>query len=226
MQEDHHSQERRQHGHHGTPPWARAMSPDDRGDRGDHGDRDHGDRGGPPFRRRRGGRRGFAFAEPGFFGRGQKAGRGDVRAAILTLLAEKPMHGYQIIGELSERSGGVWSPSPGSIYPTLQLLEEEGLIRGEESDGKKVFTLTEAGQAAHASRPEGRRAPWDQVGGDVDSALIDLRDAIGQVAGAVRQIARAGTDSQVAQAKKLLIDTRRGLYRILAEDDETEDGTS
>jgi len=156
--------------------------------------------------------------EAGFFGRGQKAGRGDVRAAILTLLAEKPMHGYQIIRELGERSGGVWSPSPGSIYPTLQMLEEEGLIRGEESEGKKVFTLTEAGQAALATRAAGRRPPWDEVGADVDSALIDLRDTIGQVAVAVRQIAHTGTAAQVASAKTLLLETRRGLYRILAED--------
>jgi len=184
---------------------------------------DHGGYGRPAFRGRRGRGRGFPGGEPGFFGRGQKAGRGDVRAAILTLLAEKPMHGYQIIRELSERSGGVWSPSPGSIYPTLQLLEEEGLIRGQESDGKKVFTLTEAGQATLATRAAGRQAPWEEVGADVDAALIELRDAIGQVAAAVRQIAHAGTAAQVAAAKKLLIDTRRGLYRILAEDPSATD---
>jgi len=203
--EDRHFEDRRHHAHHGIPPWARAMNPDDR----------FGGR--PPFRGRRG-RRGFPGGEPGFFGRGQKAGRGDVRAAILTLLAEKPMHGYQIIRELGERSGGVWSPSPGSIYPTLQMLEEEGLIRGEESEGKKVFTLTEAGQAVLATRDSDRRPPWDEVGADVDSALIDLRDTIGQVAAAVRQIAHAGTAAQVARAKALLTETRRGLYRILAED--------
>jgi DNA-binding PadR family transcriptional regulator len=225
LTEDHHFEDRRQHGRHGTPPWVRAMSPDEHGPGGPGGRGGRGQGGGPPFGRR-GGRGGFAFGEPGFFGRGQKAARGDVRAAILTLLAETPMHGYQIIGELSERSGGVWSPSPGSIYPTLQLLEEEGLIRGAESDGKKVFTLTEAGLATLATRAEGRRAPWDEVGADVDSALVELRDAIGQVAGAARQIARAGTGAQVAQAKKLLVDTRRSLYRILAEDDAAEDATN
>jgi DNA-binding PadR family transcriptional regulator len=207
-----HYEHHEHHEHHGMPPWARGMSADERGGYGR-----------PPFRGRRGRGRGFSGGEPGFFGRGQKAGRGDVRAAILTLLAEQPMHGYQIIRELSERSGGVWSPSPGSIYPTLQLLEEEGLIRGQESDGKKVFTLTEAGQATLATRAPGRRAPWDEVGADVDSALIDLRDAIGQVAVAARQIAHAGTGAQVAGAKKLLIETRRGLYRILAEDPSVAD---
>jgi len=101
-----------------------------------HGhDHDHGHRGRPPFGPGFGP---FGFGGP-FFGRGPKVGRGDVRAAILVLLAEEPMHGYQVIQELAERSGGVWRPSPGSIYPTLQLLEDEGLIRGTEEDGKRRF---------------------------------------------------------------------------------------
>jgi DNA-binding PadR family transcriptional regulator len=193
------------------PSWAAGMNPDDFGR--------------PPFRGRRGRGRGFPGGEPGFFGRAHKAGRGDVRAAILTLLAEEPMHGYQIIRELNERSGGVWSPSPGSIYPTLQLLEDEGLIRGEESDGKKVFTLTQAGRDTLATRAAGRRAPWDEVGTDVDPALVDLRDAVGQVAAAVRQVAHAGTAGQVAGARKLLIETRRRLYGILAEEPSAADDT-
>src|SRR5712691_12502137 len=112
--------------------------------------RRHGSRhGGPPFGP------GFGPWGPGFggpfFGRGPKVGRGDVRAAILALLAEdSPMHGYQVIQELTERSGGVWRPSPGSIYPTLQLLEDEGLVRSEEVEGKRVFHLTEAGTAEAA----------------------------------------------------------------------------
>src|SRR6266567_4286449 len=82
---------------------------------------------------------------PGGFGRGPKVGRGDVRAAILVLLTEGPMHGYQVIHELTDRSGGMWRPSPGSVYPTLQLLEDEGLVRSEEVEGKRIFQLTEAG---------------------------------------------------------------------------------
>lgn len=180
--------------HHGPAVWARGMRNARRG-------------------------RGFPPGSPGsFFGHGPRAGRGDVRAAILALLAESPMHGYQIIREITERSGGVWTPSPGSVYPTLQQLEDEDLVSADSSEGKKVFSLTETGRAANAARP-GSRSPWEEVGDDVDAALIDLRDGIAQVAAAVRQIARGGTPPQVAGAKAILADTRRALYRILAEDE-------
>jgi DNA-binding PadR family transcriptional regulator len=193
--------------HHGPPPWGWGMSPSDSWGHGR-----------PPFGRRGGRGRGVRGGPPGFFGRGPMAARGDVRAAILTLLDEEPMHGYQILREIGERSGGVWSPSPGSIYPTLQLLEDEGLVASEESDGKRVFHLTEAGRDTLSARPAGQPAPWDEVGADVDVSLVDLRDAVSQVAGAVRQIAHAGTAPQIARAKALLIETRRALYRILAEE--------
>ena len=153
-----------------------------------------------------------------FFGHGPRASRGDVRAAILALLAESPMHGYQIISEITARSGGVWAPSPGSVYPTLQHLEDEDLVTSTTSEGKKVFSLTDAGRAQNEARTS-TRAPWEEVGEDVDTALIELRDGLAQIAGAVRQIARGGTTAQVAAAKKVLAETRRALYRILAEDD-------
>jgi DNA-binding PadR family transcriptional regulator len=188
-------------GDHG-PPWVRAMSSGER-----------------PFRGRRGHRPGFPPGSPGsFFGRGPRANRGDVRAAILGLLAEAPMHGYQIIQEIGARSGGVWTPSPGSVYPTLQHLEDEDLVTSDLSDGKKVFSITESGRAAYAARGSSR-APWEEVGDDVDDTLIELRDGVGQVVGAVRQIARGGTAAQVRAAQRLLADTRRALSRILAEDD-------
>ena len=201
----------RKHSHH-APPWAQDVSPEDEGGRGR-----------PPFRGHRGGRgrgRGFAGGEPGasFFGRGPRAGRGDIRAAILALLAEEPMHGYQVIQELGERTGGVWRPSPGSVYPTLQHLEEEGLVTGEDREGKKIFTLTEAGRAVLADRASGRRAPWEEVGGDVDAALVDLRDLARQLAIAVRQVAHAGSTGQVEAVKALLLEARRGVYRILADE--------
>jgi DNA-binding PadR family transcriptional regulator len=160
-----------------------------------------------------------------FFGRGPKVGRGDVRAAILVLLAEEPMHGYQVIQELTERSGGVWRPSPGSIYPTLQLLEDEGLIRGEESEGRRVFHLTDAGKAAVQSRGDKARAPWESFG---DAApLIDLREEGFGVAAAVMQVAQTGSERQVARAKEILNDARKSLYRLLAEDEPAseEDGS-
>ena len=189
--------------HHGPPPWVRAMKTGDQ----------------PPFRGRRGRGRGFAGGSPGsFFGHGPRANRGDVRAAVLALLAEAPMHGYQIIREIGERSGGIWTPSPGSVYPTLQHLEDEDLVTRDTADGKKVFSLTDAGREANDARP-GSRAPGEDVGDDVDGTLIELRDGVGQVAAAVRQIARGGTPSQVSAAKKVLAEARRSLYRILAEDD-------
>jgi DNA-binding PadR family transcriptional regulator len=160
----------------------------------------------------------MAFGPPGaFFGSGPRA-RGDVRAAVLALLAESPMHGYQIITEITDRSEGVWSPSPGSVYPTLQVLEEEGLVTSTTADGKKVFALTDAGRAANAARG-GDRAPWEEVSDGVDAAVLQLRDALGQIVGALKQIGRTGTAAQVAKARTVLTDARKSLYRILAEDD-------
>jgi DNA-binding PadR family transcriptional regulator len=197
------------------------------GDHHGHGSMTRGDeergRGRPPFKRGHG--RGFGGDERmgSFFGRGGRAGRGDVRSAILALLGEAPMHGYQIIGELAERTGGVWKLSPGSVYPTLQHMEDEGLLRHEQSEGRNVFSLTDAGREALAARA-GRPAPWDEVGATLDAGLFELKDIVGQVAVAVRQIAKVGTPAQLDTAKALLAETRRGLYRILAEDPAPEEG--
>ena len=154
-----------------------------------------------------------------FFGGRPKVGRGDVRAAILALLAEEPLHGYQIIQELSKRTGGVWRPSPGSIYPTLQQLEDEGLVRSEEMDGRRVYQLTDAGRAEAEKRREDLQAPWEEGTEDVDESLLELRDLAFQVGAAVMQVAHAGSDRQVARAKEILGETRRSLYRLLAEDE-------
>jgi DNA-binding PadR family transcriptional regulator len=143
-------------------------------------------------------------------------GRGDVRVAILFLLAEQPMHGYQVIQELAERSGGVWRASPGSIYPTLQQLEDEGLVRGTESEGRRVFELTESGRA-EVERRKGEPPPWD-MSGDT-GPFAGIRDEGFAVAAAVMQVARAGTPQQVARAKEILAETRRRLYGLLAEDE-------
>jgi DNA-binding PadR family transcriptional regulator len=181
------------------------------GHRGHHGRR----RFGPGFEAWGAGR----FPGP-FFGRGPKVGRGDVRAAILVLLGEGPMHGYQIIQELTERSGGVWRPSPGSVYPTLQLLEDEGLIRSEETEGRRVFQLTDAGKAEVAKRGEDAPRPWEAFGDA--GALIDLREVGFGVFAAVMQVAQTGNERQIQRAKEILSETRKSLYRLLAED-ETKD---
>jgi DNA-binding PadR family transcriptional regulator len=176
---------------------------------------------GPGHARRRRGSRGetFGFAGPPWFrGRGPRAGRGDVRAAILALLSEEPMHGYQIMRELTERSGGVWRPSPGSIYPTLQLLEDEGLVRGEESEGgRRLFHLTDEGREAAAATSSGQ-APWDVVAAGGDEKALAFRDLAFQVMVAARQVAQAGEPAQVDRAMDVLRETRRRLYGILAEE--------
>jgi len=155
------------------------------------------------------------------FMRGPRVKRGDVRAAALALLAEEPRNGYQIIQEIGERSEGVWRPSPGSVYPALQQLEDEALIQAETPEGgRRRYALTAEGQAYVAAHPDEVRAPWDVVARSVGDDAIELRDLFGQVAMAAIQVVRVGSDAQVSQAHKILTDARRSLYRILAADDE------
>ena len=145
-----------------------------------------------------------------------RATKGDVRAAVLAILAEKPMHGYQIIQEIEERSDGAWKPSPGSVYPTLQMLADEGLVAAEESTGKKTYSLTEAGRA-EASAAEGQSAPWEAAGAR-DSGRTALPKAGAKLAQAAATVGRSGTSEQVAKAVEVLDDARRKLYSILAQD--------
>lgn len=166
---------------------------------------------------------GGPFGGPPFFGGGRKRGRGDIRAALLALLAEEPMHGYQMMRELAERSEGAWRPSPGSVYPTLQQLEDEGLVRPSEEGGKRVFALTDAGREAAAAATGPR--PWEAAAAETDDAHAGLRDLVFQVMAATRQVVHAGTPAQLEQAKAVLKTARRDLYRILAEDDEGEAGS-
>jgi DNA-binding PadR family transcriptional regulator len=150
---------------------------------------------------------------------GGRRRRGDVRAAILALLDERPMHGYEMIQELEERSDGMWRPSAGSIYPTLQLLEDEGLIAGEEHEGKRRFTLTEAGREAAAKRSADRPPPWEQAAEGADDERQELFASIKQFAPAVVQIAQVGTPDQAQRAKAILDEARKKLYAILAEEE-------
>jgi DNA-binding PadR family transcriptional regulator len=162
---------------------------------------------------------GLWFGEPRL--RGPRARRGDVRAAALALLAEEPRNGYQIIQEIGERSGGVWRPSPGSVYPALQQLEDENLIRAEAGDGgRRAYVLTDAGRAYVADHPDEVRAPWDVVAGSAGGTALEMRRLIGQVAVAAFQVASVGTEDQVGQARKVLTEARKALYRILAADDD------
>jgi DNA-binding PadR family transcriptional regulator len=146
-------------------------------------------------------------------GGGRRARRGDVRAAMLALLAERPMHGYEMIGELSDRTSGAWSPSPGSVYPTLQLLEEEGLVTAEEVDGKRRFSLTGEGRAQveAAAGP----APWERFA-DGPAEEAEVRAAVNALLPAVQQVMAVGSAAQQGRAAEVLVDARRRLYEILA----------
>jgi DNA-binding PadR family transcriptional regulator len=158
--------------------------------------------------------RGFPFG-PGFAGGGRRAGRGDIRAAILALLAEKPMHGYQVIQELGERSGGAWRPSPGSVYPTLQQLEDEGLVQATEREGTRLFELTAAGES-HLSAHGDPAPPWSGEH-DVPRAA-ELAFELRKTVEAARQVIHTGNEEQMQRAAETLAQTRRSLYGLLAED--------
>lgn len=172
--------------------------------------------------RRKGGRMGHRhehFAPHSRGGRGggrHRARRGAAVEAALLLLDERPMHGYELIGEMSERSGGRWEPSPGTIYPALNRMEERGLIEAEETAGKRRFSLTAAGRQRAAELRDSRgddAAPWDEPG---TGRRGDLRGKVAELVGQARQIGRFGTPEQAEAAGKVLDDATRQLYAILA----------
>jgi DNA-binding PadR family transcriptional regulator len=152
------------------------------------------------------------------WGRGPRARRGDVRAALLLLLDEEPRNGYQLIQLIEERTGGVWRPSPGAVYPALQQLEDEGLVRAEESEGRRVFRLTDEGRGYVEEHRERLRAPWDAATEAGTGDIAELRRLAFGLFAAVRQVAHAGSEQQVAEAKRILDDARRAIYRALAEE--------
>lgn len=170
-------------------------------------------RGGPfpggPFGGPRGGRR------------GRRTSRGDIRAAVLALLAEQPRHGYEIIQEIAERSGGAWRPSPGSVYPTISQLEDEGLATVEKADGRRVVSLTAAGTTYVAEHRAELDAVWEQVGRSADEwaegEAGELWDQLGQLHAAAQQVLGAGTPEQVTAATAALTEARKTIYRLLAE---------
>jgi DNA-binding PadR family transcriptional regulator len=144
-----------------------------------------------------------------------RARRGAVGASILTLLAERPMHGYELIAALDERSGGRWTPSPGTIYPALGRLEHRGLITSIDDDGKRRFELTDAGRQRLAEqRDAGVEAPWDEPGLGRHG---ELRRAVAELVGPARQIGRFGSPGQTTRAVAAIRQTTAALYRILAD---------
>ncbi|MFV0130978.1 PadR family transcriptional regulator [Streptomyces sp. HMX112] len=201
------------HGHHGHGP----------GGHGPHGPGDFDGRRAAfgPFGPGFGGGHVFGGG-PGWGGRGRGGGRGrarrgDVRASILALLKDRPMHGYEMIQEIAERSGGAWRPSPGSVYPTLQLLEDEGLISSASEGGKKLFTLTDTGRAEAEAGPD---APWEEAGRGVDWEVInEIRQAGFGLMEAFGQVWKTGSPEQRKKALAVIGDARKKLYLILADED-------
>ena len=196
---------RQEHDTHGDPFRGSPGKPGPH----DYARRRHGHRD-PRVGRGRGGRHGF-----GPFGHG-RARRGDVQTAVLRLLAESPMHGYQIIQELAARSGGAWNPGPGSVYPTLQAMEEQDLVTSTMDGSKRVFSLTDKGRTAAESGEGTARTPWDDIA-DASGPRIDLRQALHGLMAAASQIERTGTDEQIAKATDQVDQARKAIYLLLAE---------
>jgi len=190
----HSGSERGGAGRREAPPWAR-------GGRGRHG---MGMWGGP--------------MRGGWSGERRRMRRGDIRAAILTALVDGPAHGYEVMHRLEERSGGLWRPSPGSVYPTLQMLEDEGLVRVVAGTEPRTFELTDQGrQEAEAAAERFSGPPWAR-GDENGAAVRDLRDACMQTLGAAKQLANVGGPDQLALGTEIVQRARKELYQLLAEE--------
>jgi DNA-binding PadR family transcriptional regulator len=153
-------------------------------------------------------------------GGGGSVRRGNVRFAILAVLQEKPMHGYQVIQELESRTDGRWRPSAGSVYPTLQLLEDEGLVTSEDVDGRRTYSLTDAGRKAATDTPLSRHP---DLGTDTSADVLDVRKLAMHLVGAAVQVKRMGSPEANKAAREIMIDARKQMYRLLAED---QDGSA
>jgi DNA-binding PadR family transcriptional regulator len=183
-----------------------------------------GRRGGHQHPRRGGPRMGEGMPMHGGRGRGRgpgrgpgrgRAPRGDVRTAVLMLLTEEPMHGYQLMQAIADRSGGRWTPSPGAIYPTINQLEDEGLVTVTADAGRKLVTLTDAGREYVEGRGDTSADPFAAFASTSPGA--DLRGLLEELHSATRQVARSGSEEQRTAAAKILADARRSLYLLLAD---------
>jgi len=188
------------HHDHESPRGPRGM----RGPQGRHGEPWGGERGG----------RGRWGGERGGWGGGRRMRRGDIRRAILSALKDNPAHGYEVMHRLEEMSGGLWRPSPGSVYPHLQMLEDEGMVQSAEVDGTRTFTLTEKGVAEAANDEP---LPW-QSSGENDDQIRSLRLSVTQLMSAAKQLSGAGESAQVERGIAVIKKARQELYQILAED--------
>jgi DNA-binding PadR family transcriptional regulator len=174
---------------------------------------------------RGGSRRGGWFGPRGGFGAfggfpgGPRARRGDIRTAALLLLAEGPLNGYQIMQEVERRSGGVWRPSPGAVYPALSQLVDEGLVRSDETGDRKTYVLTDEGRAQVDAREPGAPAPWEQMTESMSDDVGGLFREMRRVGMTAAQIAHLGSSEQIAQARRILADAYRSLHGVLGDDE-------
>lgn len=144
--------------------------------------------------------------------------RGDIKFILLGLLAERPQHGYELMKELEARRGGFRRPSPGSVYPTLQMLEEGGYLTSEEVEGKRVYTITESGRQFLSDRPQPHsQGPHDRFADDKATDLIELRRTVTELNDAIAQVARNGNSEQTNRVRDLLVQVKREIYKLLAE---------
>jgi DNA-binding PadR family transcriptional regulator len=137
----------------------------------------------------------------------------------LLLLAEGPLNGYQIMQEIEKRSNGLWRPSPGSVYPALAQLEDEGLVSTEELNGRRTYVLTDAGRAWVDARRGELAAPWEEMTRSVDDDAGSLFREMRRLGMAVGQISHLGTAAEVARARDIIAEARRALYSVLAEEE-------
>ncbi|MGB8860960.1 MAG: PadR family transcriptional regulator [Ilumatobacteraceae bacterium] len=182
---------------HGHRDHDRDRDHDHDRDRGEFG---FGRHGGPPHR-----------------GGPRRTRRGDIRLALLSGLTEGPAHGYELIQRLSARSGGRWKPSPGSVYPTLQMLEEAGFASSSQQDDKRVYAITEAGQAELASKMAEAGGPPPWMDAESAGSHDDLRKAVAQLVMAAKQISMGDNQAQIDTAAGVINEARRKLYQLLAE---------
>jgi DNA-binding PadR family transcriptional regulator len=144
--------------------------------------------------------------------------RGDIRTSLLVTLSEQPGHGYEVIQTIEAKSGGAWKPSPGSVYPTLQMLEDEGLLSSTERDGKRVYEITDAGRAEAETRTaEAGGAPWEVAGGLGGTGHGELKRAMVQLHLATKQVAITGDTDLAEKAVAIVKDARKQLYQLLAD---------
>ena len=156
--------------------------------------------------------RGRWAAERGGWGGGRRMRRGDIRNAMLVALKEGPANGYEIMRRLEEMSGGLWRPSPGSVYPHLQMLEDSGVVKSAEVDGSRTYTLTDSG------REEAETASMPVQGGESGDQIRNLRLAAAQLMDAAKQLSGVGIEGQIDRGIAVVQKARKELYQILAED--------